>query len=176
MSQEKINSILRYDKKTGKLFWKSRPVSDFKSGKKRSDSHVCNLWNSNNAGNEINCLSNYGYNRVNINYVAIAVHRVIWFMVKGYWPLAIDHINHDRSDNRWCNLREVSKIENSRNQSLRKTNKSGVSGVYRSKNKKRWVAEISKKYLGTYDSFGEAVEVRKTAEIDLGFHKNHGVS
>jgi len=31
------------------------------------------------------------------------------------------------------------------------------------------------KNLGYYESFNDAVEVRKKAEVELDFHNNHGV-
>lgn len=92
--------------------------------------------------------------------------------------MEIDHINHDRSDNRIENLRLVTGGENKKNQSIRKRNKSGFTGVGWHSKAKKWRAEIKSggvyMYLGLYSSIGDAVNARKMAEIELGFHDNHG--
>jgi hypothetical protein len=111
------------------------------------------------------------------------VHRLIWLWMTGGHPDdEIDHINGDRLDNRWVNLRQVSAFENSRNQGVRKDCKSGVRGVtwsdrtnYRGRSK--WVARISHKgvryVLGYFDDFEDAVAARKQAEINFKYHPNH---
>ncbi len=48
------------------------------------------------------------------------VHRVLWLLHKGTWPLAqIDHINGIRTDNRIANLRDVSRKTNLQNRRCR---------------------------------------------------------
>ena len=43
-------------------------------------------------------------------------HRLAWLYVHGVWPTGvIDHINHDKGDNRIANLRDVSFSENQMN-------------------------------------------------------------
>lgn len=78
----------------------------------------------------------------------------------------IDHINHNTTDNRKSNLRIVTRSQNQMNTILRKNNTSGVKGVIRQNNK--WTASIqinkSRKHLGTFENFEEAVKVRKEAE------------
>lgn len=108
-------------------------------------------------------------------------HRLIWFYMTGEHPFGeIDHIDGDRLNNRWCNLRHVDAFENSRNQGERKDNTSGCRGVnYKSSGRglKRWVARISHRgvryLLGNFATFDEAVAVRKQAEINFEYHQNH---
>ena len=58
-------------------------------------------------------------------------HRLIWFYMTGEHPSGeIDHIDGDRLNNRWCNLRHVDAFENSRNQGERKDNTSGCRGIF----------------------------------------------
>ena len=68
--------------------------------------------------------------------------------------LEVDHINHDRHDNRLENLRLVTRQQNVFNRRLNKNNTSGYKGVYRVKNSKRWYAHIMLDYkfisLGGY--------------------------
>tara|TARA_R110002167_G_scaffold104166_1_gene268675 strand:- start:1490 stop:1984 length:495 start_codon:yes stop_codon:yes gene_type:complete len=117
------------------------------------------------------------YKITKINKVKVRLHRLAFFYVTGRWPIQIDHINGDGSDNRWENLREVSGNENNKNTKILKNNKSGVHGVSWYKGKK-WASKITvmKKqiHLGYYHDFFEAVCSRKSAEVLHGFHINHG--
>jgi len=58
-----------------------------------------------------------GYAHTVIDGVTILRGRLAFLLMKGRWPVCIDHINRDRSDDRWCNLREVTHRENCRNKS-----------------------------------------------------------
>ena len=93
---------------------------------------------------------------------------------------AVDHINGEPSDNRWCNLRNVSLSENLKNARLPKHNKSGVVGVQWDSRRRKWVAQIKSEsvnhVLGRFNSFEAAAAARKQAERELGFHENHGRS
>lgn len=61
---------------------------------------------------------------------SIKAHRLIFLLVLGFIPEGqVDHINHDRADNRWVNLRVVSKSTNAKNLSKYVSNSSGVTGV-----------------------------------------------
>ena len=51
-------------------------------------------------------------------------HRLAWFLVTGTWPSEVDHKNRVGTDNRWCNLREVTRAQN-----LMNTKGYGPSGV-----------------------------------------------
>ena len=93
-------------------------------------------------------------------------------------PNYIDHINGIRNDNRPENLRSVSISENNKNVSKSTRNTSGVVEVYYYANIGKWRADIKYdnkyKHLGCFDKFEDAVLARKKAEIEYGFHENHG--
>jgi hypothetical protein len=80
-----------------------------------------------------------------------------------------DHINRNPLDNRKHNLRPATHAENSRNQSLRTNNTSGVTGVSRSKSISKWIAEIriNKEhfYLGSFANKDDAIRARLNAEV-----------
>lgn len=62
-----------------------------------------------------------------------ACHRIVWTLVFGNIPdgMEVDHIDGDRGNNNKIeNLRLVTDKGNSRNQKLRKDNKTGVKGVH----------------------------------------------
>lgn len=82
-----------------------------------------------------------------------------------------DHINHNRLDNRKINLRPVSSHQNAMNMGKKCTNTSGVTGVRQEKTvgAPKWTANITynykSKWLGSYNTFDEAVKARLKAEI-----------
>lgn len=82
-----------------------------------------------------------------------------------------DHINHNRLDNRKINLRPVTSHQNAMNMGKKNTNKSGVTGVRREKTvgSPKWTATITYNYksnwLGSYDTFDDAVKARLKGEI-----------
>jgi len=90
----------------------------------------------------------------------------------------VDHINHDTLDNRLINLRIVDNATNCKNKSRSKNNTTGVTGVYYCRSKLKWVAKIGVdnklNNIGQYETFDEAVEARRKAEVQYGFHPNHG--
>lgn len=106
-----------------------------------------------------------GYSAVRVNGKEIAVHR---FISKPSGAEVVDHINRNKKDNRSINLRNTNKSVNAFNCDRRKTNKSGVTGVWWRKDTNRWSAEIKKDgkkiSLGCFGSFEEAVIARKKAE------------
>lgn len=69
-------------------------------------------------------VSAYGYAILRINGKSTLLHRFIMD-----FPKEVDHINHDKLDNRRSNLRSVEAWQNQANRGMRKTNKSGVIGV-----------------------------------------------
>lgn len=178
-SQETLRQLLRYEPATGKLFWKERDAEWFIPGARRSTEHVCALWNARYAGTEaLAHIDAYGYKVGAIFGVGRKAHRVIWMLVNGEAADQIDHINGVRHDNRISNLRKVSPLENSRNVKRTNRNYSGVVGVKWDKRAFKWIAEIkvngSASQIGRFDLFWDAVAARRKAEVDLGFHPNHG--
>lgn len=121
------------------------------------------------------------YLLIHIDRYPFKAHRLAFLYEEGKLPdLQVDHINQDRGDNRWSNLRLVTALENSRNQKIPKNNKSGVIGVFWRNSRKRWRSQIKvcgdDIRLGEFKDFFEAVCSRKSAELKYKFHKNHNKS
>lgn len=82
-----------------------------------------------------------------------------------------DHINHNRLDNRKINLRPVTQQQNAMNMGKKCSNTSGVTGVQRQLQKPyKWYAVLTYQYkphwLGSYNSFDDAVKARLKGEIE----------
>lgn len=108
------------------------------------------------------------------------IHVIVWVMHNGPIPKGyqIDHLDHNRYNNRIENLRLVTNKENHRNMPMQKGNSSGCTGVHWVKDRCKWSATIcidgKTKYLGLFSNKDDAITARKEAEIKYGFHPNHG--
>lgn len=124
-------------------------------------------------------ITKQGYRQINMFKRPYLVHRLVFLYMNGEMPKnEVDHINGDRLDNRWCNLRVVTTSGNRANMGVSLNNKSGVRGVYWYPRYQKWEVTISRNkkhyYLGRYEDIDEAIRVRKEAEEYYGFHPNHG--
>lgn len=178
LSYHDVARLLKADFETGKLYWLPRTPDIFSPGNQSAEKN-CLRWNSRYADTEaLASISHKGYKNGGIFRKFYAAHRVIWLLYAGEWPLGIDHINGRRDDNRIVNLRAVTNAENAKNKKKPNTNTSGVIGVSWDKMRQKWHAYIRTGgiliNLGLFEVFEEAVLARKDAEIERGFHKNHG--
>jgi hypothetical protein len=123
-----------------------------------------------------------GYRKVKVYGKDYRAHRIIWDMLNPGDILSeneeVDHIDHDKTNNRPYNLRKVSRVGNGRNMPMNSNNTSGKTGVTFSTEKGKWVAQIKVNYrkihLGYFSDKNEAIAARTAAEQKYGFHKNHG--
>lgn len=98
------------------------------------------------------------------------VGRLHRFLMDPPGDMVVDHINHNKLDNRRENLRICTHQENDWNKPLKSTNSSGIIGVCWDKSRNKWLAQICINgkiiYLGHFTTKEEAAEVRKQAEIE----------
>ena len=110
---------------------------------------------------------NRGYVQTNIKNKTEKIHRVILNITESHEDMVVDHINHDTTDNRRCNLRICSNQENCFNSSLSKNNNSGVIGVSWHTRDCVWQSRLGKNkemYLGQYTNINDAITARLLAE------------
>jgi hypothetical protein len=169
-TQTELNELLRYNRRTGQLFWKKRPRRMFAN----PDAHKG--WNARFADREAFTSVNHGYRRGMIRPIHAYAHQVIWKIMTGMDAPELDHIDGNKLNNAWSNLRLAPSGTNQRNCSTRRDNTSGHVGVVRRGD--RWVAQFgvngTTKHIGIYDTKEEAIKARKLIEREYGFHANHG--
>lgn len=151
LTADRLREIMSYDPETGimvrRLAVKRGPV-----------------------GSAVGTVNSCGYLICRIHYRIYYVHRLAWLYMTGEWPAEyIDHINYNRSDNRWANLRQASKAQNVWNKRKMARNKSGATGVYWFKQYGRWKASIvvngRECFLGYFDDKSKAIVARAAAEL-----------
>jgi len=106
---------------------------------------------------------NHGYLRIMVAGRSYSLHRLAFLWMTGHWPSAdIDHIDGDRTNNRWSNLRDVDRSTNLQNMRIAKShNKStGILGAYLHKKTGRYTSRIRScgrnVHLGMFDTPQEA--------------------
>lgn len=120
-----------------------------------------------------------GYRLVSGDGTDYVQHRVVWKMLHSSDPdKQIDHIDGDKTNNRLENLRCVFAQENQRNRKRSRNNTSGTLGVSWNTKMEKWKAYIvvnaKQIHIGVFSNKADAIKARKQAEIELGFHPNHG--
>lgn len=100
------------------------------------------------------------------------VHRLIWLYMTGAYPKKmIDHIDGNRSNNKWDNLREADSHQNGCNCVITKSNATGYKNVMRDKNSGLYKSHImvhgKQHHLGYFDNPVDAYEAFVKASKDL---------
>lgn len=150
---QELATLLDYNPETGSLTWKVQRSNRM-------------------PGDKAGVVRNSGYAYVGFHSKRFLVHRIAWLMHYGELPTKlIDHRNHDRLDNRICNLRLADPVQNGRNRRKPKNNTSGYKGVVRAG--KKWTARI--RYNGRVNSLGifESPEAAHEAYVQAA-HIHHG--
>lgn len=165
LTKEFINTVIEYIPTSGKLVWKDGARKIMRNNRVRD------------GGEAFTSLDTHGYKRGKLLNKNIQAHRLIWFIVFGYWPKQVDHINGCRTDNRINNLRETDQQINRMNCAIQSNNTSGYKGVCWCKTNKKFVSRISvkgkRKLIGYFDSKEEAFNEYVKIARDNGYTERH---
>ena len=122
LTQDYLQSI--FDYKDGELFWKKK------------------LSNRKKIGDKAGCLDTNNYYKVCIKQKNYGLHRIIFAMHYGYFPLIIDHIDGNSKNNLISNLREATHAQNAWNSKLHTKNTSKYKNVIFRKERNKWTCRI----------------------------------
>lgn len=149
LTQKRLKELLHYNKDKGVFKWKvDRNIRIRK-------------------GDTAGCKNKDGYNTIVIDTKTYYAHRLAWLYMTGEWPkYEVDHDNRDRGDNRWVNLKSVTRTKNMANKNKYKNNTSGVTGVYYNKQFDKWFVKVTRNgkstFKGYFEDKNEAIKVRKS--------------
>ena len=159
-----LRACFGYDPATGELRWKTRPLEHF------VDDVARRKWNTRYPGKIAGAISSGGYRAIClIGYgPRYAKHRIIFKLMTGRDPvLEIDHIDGNRANDRWSNLREATRTQQGQNSANRKNNTSGYRGVFWDKKSRKWRVNIrinnSRYHLGDFDQIEDAGAIYEAA-------------
>jgi len=157
LTQEKLKEHLHYDELSGKFTWLKITSNRVKTGSE--------------AG-----IYDKKSNRflIRLNGILYLSHRLAWLYMTGEFPrYVIDHINGNSQDNRFCNLRDCTQMQNTWNAKIRKNNTSGYKGISWSDDRKKWVVMI--KAGGKYRLIGRFKDIKDAIYANNKFRNElHG--
>lgn len=154
LTAARARELLIYNRATGVFRWRV----DRKGGKGSVKCHAGDI-----AGGIDKV---HGYRTIVIDGNKYQAARLAFLIVLGRWPNPeADHENNKRDDNRWTNLREATRSQQSMNRPARKDSVNGLKGVVRRPNGK-FQARIMA-HLGTYNTATAANLAWKRAAILL---------
>ena len=143
LSHELLKNLLHYEPDAGVFTWKVSPAQCVPKG------------------SVAGTIMKIGYCAVKIQGTNYRAQRLAFFYMMGRWPSRdIDHIDGNKQNNRWVNLREATRSQNGANRGMTKKNSSGYKGVAWDEKLQKWRAAIGVNYrrihLGLFESADQA--------------------
>ena len=161
LTYDYANYLFKYDPEMGNLYRRVKGTEEF---------------GSKPAGTK----TKTGYIQIYVDGKLYLAHRIIMLLVNKSLSdnYQVDHIDHDRLNNKLNNLRVVSPSGNMRNCGKRSDNSTGMTGVVYHKQARKYMANIfvggKKIYIGLFNTLEEAAYARLKANLTYGYHENHG--
>ena len=140
VSIRKLHELFRYEESDGRLYRRIR------SGNAA-------------AGTATGHRDSWGAVQVSVKGRLYLAHRVIWAMKTGKWPRkTIDHRDRNPENNRWGNLREATRAQQTANKIHTKGNSSSR-GLHWRGERQAWQVMLAGKHLGQFRDKSEAMRV-----------------
>ena len=153
LSAEYLKEILHYEPSAGVFTWR------WKMAKRVAPGDVAGCTKGGT-----------GYRVIRICGRLFRAHRLAFLYMTGAFPkVHVDHRDGDPSNNKWKNLREVTRSQNMSNSRAPVDSRSGMKGVSWHKAARKWCARCGRHYLGLFED-------QTTAMIaaNFGAIKYHG--
>ena len=147
LTSVRLHEVLQYFPKTGKF---SRRVPAANAA----------------AGARFGCPAKNKYLRGRVDGALYYSHRLAWLYMTGSWPIGdVDHIDGDRANNAWENLRESSRAQNCQNIERASISSSGVKNVYFDRPSSRWQVKIMRNYKSKSYGYFETIQEAELVAI-----------
>lgn len=149
LTAERVRELFQYEPETGLLTWLVKPAHWVKVGDAAG-------WDNGN-----------GYLRVSVFSEKFYVHDLAWLWMTGGWPEPqCDHIDADRKNNRWANLRVATLQENRRNHGKGWGNSSGLKWITKHHGGWQWVVRAEKTALRGWSMSPVAAHLQAVVAAD----------
>lgn len=160
LTRKRLMEVLDYNPETGVFTRKIRTSNSTKIGEVAGTAHIRGYW------------------QINVCSQLILAHRLVYLWYHGEMPpkgIDIDHINGDRQDNRWVNLRAATRSQNMGNAVGQSGSRAGLKGVWLHRKTGLWQAGIrhegTRHHLGYFKTPEEAhvAYVAASRRLNEGF-------
>lgn len=153
LTSSRLRDLLSYDSESGVFRW-AKSFGNAKEGK------------------QAGCVGPHGYRYIGVDAGFFKAHQLAWLYVTGEYPVAeIDHIDGNRDNNAFCNLRRATRSENMQNKKKYANATSAYQGVHFHKCSGKWCAAIqvdrARKHLGVFDTPELASAAYLAAKLEL---------
>lgn len=151
LTEKALKKWLSYNEETGIFTWLHSPSSQVP------------------AGSIAGYKTKRGYIQLGLGGKLYYAHQLVWLYMTGKWPTkTIDHIDQDKTNNKFANLRHVSRSINYRNSAASKKESHGVFYMRdRNKYKVQFTINGKTKYCGIFPTYEEACQHAVKAKQSL---------
>lgn len=150
LTASRLRELMRYCAETGEFTWR------------------VNRGTNQTAGKRAGARRKDGYWAIIIDKEFHLAHRAAFLYMTGEFPSdQVDHIDTDRGNNAWSNLRQATNGQNIANRTVRTDSKSGIKGVQRQPKTGKWRARVGGLHIGVFDTPEQAHEAFCQKAADL---------